>query len=43
MKDKLSTRWFNPKELDAEEDIDFSTDFTCSEDELTYKRYKLMI
>lgn len=42
MRDKLGTRWFDPKEIDYYEDLQFSTDFTDSEDDLAYRRYKLI-
>lgn len=42
MADKKPTEWFDPKELDKEEvPIEFSTEWTESEDDFIYKRYKL--
>ena len=41
MENKLGTRWFDLEELDKEDDIVFSTDFTDEADDLNYKRYKV--
>jgi len=41
MADKLSSRWYNVEELDKEGDIQYSTEFTDSADDLVYKRYKV--
>lgn len=41
MADKLPSKWFNVEELDEEGDIQYSTEFTDSADDLIYKRYKI--
>lgn len=41
MKTKLSTDWFDPAEIDKDDEMIFSEDFTDEGDEFTYKRYKV--
>lgn len=41
MKNKQPTEWFDPKEIDRNEDLQFSTEFSDEAQEFTYKRYKL--
>jgi len=43
MENKLDTRWYNLDEIDAADDIQYSTDFTEEADDLVYKRYKLQL
>ena len=38
----LPTRWYDPKALDDSENIQYSTDFTDLEEDLMYKRYKML-
>lgn len=41
MADKLPSRWYNVEELDKDGDLQYSTEFTDSADDLIYKRYKV--
>ena len=41
MADKLPSRWYNVEELDEDGDLQYSTEFTDSADDLIYKRYKV--
>lgn len=41
MADKLRSRWYNVEELDEDGDLQYSTEFTDSADDLIYKRYKV--
>lgn len=41
MGDKQKTEWFDPKEIDENADLHFSTEFSDEAEEFTYKRYKL--
>ena len=40
MADKLPTEWYDPEEIDKEDDPDVTTDFTDSQEDYLYKRYK---
>jgi len=42
MKNKLKSRWFNLEDVDEDEDIQFSTDFTDEGEDFMYKRYKVL-
>lgn len=42
MKDKISSKWYDPEFLDNQEDLMFSTDWTFSEEDVAYRRYKLL-
>ena len=41
MADKLETQWYNLTDIDNNEDMKLSTDFTEEEEDLAYKRYKM--
>jgi hypothetical protein len=41
MNDKLDTRWYNLNQIDNNEDMNLTTDFTSEAEDLTYKRYKM--
>jgi len=41
MSDKLETRWYDLNQIDNNDDMNLSTDFSDEADDLTYKRYKM--
>lgn len=41
MGDKLPSEWYDVREIDRTEDIQYSTDFTDPADDLLYKRHKM--
>ena len=41
MDDKLDTEWYDLEQIDNNEDMMLSTDFTSESDDLMYKRYKM--
>ena len=41
MKDRTSTRWFDPKKLDEMEELQMSTEFTDEEEQQVYRRYRM--
>ena len=41
MADKLGTEWYDLDEIDKADDPDVTTDFTDSDEDQIYKRYKL--
>ena len=41
MADKAKSRWYNVEELAKHGDIQYTTEFTDSADDLIYKRYKV--
>lgn len=41
MADKLPTQWYDLKQIDEADEIDYSTEFTEEENDLMYKRFKM--
>ena len=41
MKDRTSTRWFDPQKLDEMEELQMSTEFTDEEEQQVYRRYRM--
>lgn len=41
MANKMESRWFDPKKIPDDDDLDLTTEFTDEGDEIAYKRFKM--